>query len=67
MLIAAKDEEDNIEPCVRSMLLQDYPNFELIVINDRSRDRTPQILERQIFEAVRAEAPTITLQKEEPK
>ncbi len=45
VLIAGKDEEANIERAVRSMLRQDYPNFELIVINDRSTDRTPRILE----------------------
>lgn len=46
VLIAGKDEERNIETAVRTMLMQDYPNFELIVINDRSSDRTPEILER---------------------
>jgi len=46
VLIAAKDEEANIEAAVRTMLAQDYPDFELIVINDRSTDRTPQILEQ---------------------
>ncbi len=45
VLIAAKDEEANIETAVRTMLSQDYPNFELIVINDRSRDRTAEILD----------------------
>jgi cellulose synthase/poly-beta-1,6-N-acetylglucosamine synthase-like glycosyltransferase len=45
VIIAAKDEEDNIERAVRSMLKQDYPNFELIVVNDRSEDRTAEILE----------------------
>jgi len=52
VLIAAKDEEENIEKAVRSFLAQDYPNFELIVINDRSEDRTPQILD-----ALQAEQP----------
>ena len=46
VLVAARDEEDNIEACVTTLLDQDYPNFELIVINDRSRDRTPAILAR---------------------
>lgn len=46
VVIAAKDEEANIESCVRSMLGQSYANFELIVVNDRSTDRTPEILER---------------------
>ncbi|HOW73976.1 MAG TPA: glycosyltransferase [Phycisphaerae bacterium] len=45
VLIAAKDEEANIETAVRTMLDQDYPQFELIVINDRSTDRTAEILE----------------------
>lgn len=46
ILVAARDEEDNIESCVTTLLDQDYPNFELIVIDDRSRDRTPAILSR---------------------
>jgi len=45
VLIAAKDEEANIEAAVRTLLDQDYPNFELIVVNDRSSDRTGEILE----------------------
>ncbi len=44
VVVAAKDEEDNIETCVRTWMNQDYPNYELIVIDDRSQDRTPQIL-----------------------
>jgi len=44
VLVAAKDEEDNIEACVRSFLEQDYPDYELIVIDDRSADRTPAVL-----------------------
>ena len=46
VLVAAKDEEENIETCVRTLMDQDYPDFELIVINDRSSDRTGQILDR---------------------
>jgi chlorobactene glucosyltransferase len=46
VLVAAKDEEANIEACLGSLLDQDYPNFELIAINDRSTDRTPHILDR---------------------
>ncbi|MCH7840508.1 MAG: glycosyltransferase, partial [Planctomycetes bacterium] len=44
VFVAAKDEQNNIEACVTSLLDQDYPNFEVIVIDDRSRDRTPDIL-----------------------
>ncbi len=45
VLIAAKDEEENIKTAIRTMLTQDYPNFEVIAINDRSDDRTGEILE----------------------
>jgi chlorobactene glucosyltransferase len=44
VLVAAKDEEANIGPCVSTWLTQDYGDFELIVIDDRSTDRTGQIL-----------------------
>ncbi len=46
VLVAAKDEEDNIEACVDSLLAQDYPNLEIIAINDRSDDRTGDILDQ---------------------
>jgi chlorobactene glucosyltransferase len=46
LIVAGKDEEANIESCVRSLLMQDYPNFEVIACNDRSRDRTGEILDR---------------------
>ncbi len=46
ILVAAKDEQDNIETCVRSLAASDYPNFEIIVINDRSEDRTGEIADR---------------------
>jgi chlorobactene glucosyltransferase len=51
VIIAAKDEAENIERCVRSLLRQDHPNFELIVVNDRSTDETPAILERLAAES----------------
>ena len=44
VVIAAKDEEANIDVCVRTLLEQDYPDFELIIVNDRSEDRTAEIL-----------------------
>ncbi|MGB0714625.1 MAG: glycosyltransferase [Phycisphaerae bacterium] len=45
VVVAAKDEEANIETCVRSLMQQDYPDFQLIAVNDRSDDRTPEILD----------------------
>jgi len=46
VLVAAKDEETNIDDCVRSLLSQQYPHFEVIAINDRSSDRTAEIIDR---------------------
>jgi cellulose synthase/poly-beta-1,6-N-acetylglucosamine synthase-like glycosyltransferase len=46
VLVAAKDEEENIERCVRTMLEQDYGNFDLTVCDDRSTDRTGEIVAR---------------------
>ncbi|MGZ9222248.1 MAG: glycosyltransferase [Anaerolineales bacterium] len=40
----ARNEERNIRACVEAMLAQDYPNFEVIVLDDRSTDATPSIL-----------------------
>ena len=46
VIVAAKDEQENIARCVNTLLQQDYPNFELIVANDRSADDTAAIVER---------------------
>ena len=46
ILIPARNEEKNIERCVKSIISQNYPNFELIILNDNSTDRTPEILKR---------------------
>jgi len=43
--VPARDEEKNIRRCVESLLTQTYPNFEIIVLDDRSTDSTPQILD----------------------
>jgi glycosyltransferase involved in cell wall biosynthesis len=56
VMVAAKDEEACIERCVRSMLDQDYPNFEMIVCNDRSDDNTAAIVEK-----IAAEDPRLRL------
>jgi chlorobactene glucosyltransferase len=39
--IPARNEENNIRNCVESALAQDYPNIEVIVLDDRSTDETP--------------------------
>lgn len=44
--IPARNEEAVIERCVTSALKQDYPNFEVLVLNDNSTDGTTQILDK---------------------
>lgn len=46
ILVPAKDEAHGIERCVRALLTQDYPSFEIIVVDDRSADATASIVER---------------------
>ena len=42
--VPARNEERNIRACVEAILAQDYPNFEVIVLEDRSSDATGEIL-----------------------
>jgi chlorobactene glucosyltransferase len=42
--IPARNEERNIRACVEAMLAQDYPNFVVVVLDDRSTDGTLSIL-----------------------
>ncbi len=44
VLVPARNEELNIRNCLESLLIQDYPNYEVIVINDNSEDKTAEIL-----------------------
>lgn len=44
VVIPVKDEESHIADCIRSVLAQDYPNLQVIVVNDRSKDRTPEVI-----------------------
>lgn len=46
VLVAAKDEAENIEACLRTLLEQDYENFEVIACDDRSTDGTTEIIAR---------------------
>jgi len=44
VIIPARNEARNIHRCIQALLNQTYPNYEIIVIDDRSTDETPQIL-----------------------
>ncbi|HTL28016.1 MAG TPA: glycosyltransferase [Tepidisphaeraceae bacterium] len=45
ILIPAKDEGERIRDCINSALNQDYPNFDVIAIDDRSTDITGRIMD----------------------
>jgi chlorobactene glucosyltransferase len=44
ILVPVRNEEENIRSCLQSLLEQDYPFFEVLVLDDQSRDGTLQIL-----------------------
>ncbi|WP_315927845.1 glycosyltransferase [Mesorhizobium sp. SP-1A] len=56
LIVPAYNEEVNIVESVHSMLALEYPNYEVVVVNDGSKDRT---LERLIeaFQMVKFERP----------
>ncbi len=45
ILVPARNEAGSIARCIRSLLNQDYPNFELIVLDDNSEDATASIVD----------------------
>ena len=44
VLIPARDEERNIGACFGSLIQQDYPDYEVLVLDDNSTDRTAEIV-----------------------
>jgi len=46
VIIAAYNEEDYIGECLESLLRQTHPSYELIVVDDGSTDRTPEIAQQ---------------------
>jgi chlorobactene glucosyltransferase len=46
VLIPVRNEEDHIENCLNSLCNQDYQNYEILVLDDNSTDKTPAVLNR---------------------
>ncbi len=44
IIFAARDEAEKLPGALKTLLAQDYPQFEIIAVNDRSRDGTSAIL-----------------------
>lgn len=45
IVVPARNEEEWIADCIKSILNLNYPEFEVIVVNDGSTDRTLQVLD----------------------
>src|ERR1700730_2755762 len=46
IIVPARNEEEDIELSLTRLLELDYENYEVIAVNDRSTDRTGEIMER---------------------
>jgi glycosyltransferase involved in cell wall biosynthesis len=46
IIVPARNEEENIEQALTQLLELDYENYEVIVVDDRSTDRTGDIMDR---------------------
>ncbi len=46
VLVPARNEQDALADAVQSLLEVDYPALEIVIVNDRSEDRTGEIAER---------------------
>ena len=46
IILPARNEGKYIEKCLKSLLSQDYPNCEIIAINDSSSDKTGEIIKK---------------------
>jgi len=46
VIVPACNEADKIEPAMRTLLAEDYPDMEILAVDDRSTDATGEILDR---------------------
>jgi len=45
ILFSARNEAEKMPAALRSMLAQDYPHYQVVAVDDRSEDATPEILD----------------------
>lgn len=53
VIIPVLNAEHYIEQCICSVLSQNYPNYEIIIIDDGSDDRTKKLIQK-LGEKIRA-------------
>lgn len=61
LLVPAYNEEATIQASIRSMLQLEYPDFELVVVNDGSADGTMQVLVDEFDLVPHVRAPRLVL------
>lgn len=60
VVVPARDEADTLEPAARTLLEEDYPDLEIILVDDRSSDETGRIVDRIAAGDARVKAVHIT-------
>ena len=48
IITAVYNAENYIDKCIRSVAAQDYDNYQMIIINDASTDRTAEVIEQTL-------------------
>lgn len=61
IIVAARDEQQQIANALRSFLACDYPELQIVAVDDRSRDETGNIMDRLAEEDPRLEVQHITV------
>lgn len=61
IIVAVRNEEVDLEEALKSVCHINYSNYKIIVVNDRSTDRTPQILEKLSARYPQISVETITV------
>lgn len=56
VIVPARNEEKNIRTCLEKLMQQDYPHLQILVVNDRSTDRTEAILQEMRIPRAGAQA-----------
>lgn len=63
VIVCSKNEQENLKELVPSLLQQDHPNFEIILINDASIDDTLDVIEE--FQAIDSRVVKVNVENNE--
>ncbi len=63
IVVPARNEEHTLEPALRSLRKLDYPNYDIIAVNDRSTDATSAVMRRVAAEPEGAPVKIVDVQE----